>query len=162
MANGRIRVRGSGPLPRNGFTVDRSVFTHTSHHSRDGDIINNDSAQKILGHRRTMMPTMPSWAAALVELMGHYEECCAKMCINIVVESRSILHVSWAALWLRSDGDYYYLYHCPLSTLLPPCNLTHNKYDTDSGDSAAFGHIFWMSNVLLVFQTWRFCTVYML
>ena len=54
MANGRIRVRGSGPLPRNGFTVDRSVFTHTSHHSRDGDIINNDSAQKILGLRKVM------------------------------------------------------------------------------------------------------------
>ena len=51
VANGRIRVRGSGPLPRNVFTVDRSVYTHTSHHSRDGDIINNDSAAKILGFR---------------------------------------------------------------------------------------------------------------
>ena len=32
VANGRIRVRGSGPLPRNGFTVDRSVYCiHTPH-----------------------------------------------------------------------------------------------------------------------------------
>ena len=31
VANGRIRVRGSGPLPRNGFTVDRSVYTDTTH-----------------------------------------------------------------------------------------------------------------------------------
>ena len=72
VANGRIRVRGSGPLPRNGFTVDRSVYTHTQHHSRDGDIISNDSAAKILGLRKviaknsfcvknpgTLMPTMP-------------------------------------------------------------------------------------------------------
>ena len=54
VANGRIRVRGSGPLPRNGFTVDRSVYTHTSHHSRDGDIISNDSAAKILGLRKVI------------------------------------------------------------------------------------------------------------
>ena len=56
VANGRIRVRGSGPLPRNGFTVDRSVYTHTTPpQQRWGqDIINNDSAQKILGHRKVM------------------------------------------------------------------------------------------------------------
>ena len=53
VANGRIRVRGSGPLPRNGFTVDRSVYTHTTPpQQRWGqDIINNDSAQKIFGLR---------------------------------------------------------------------------------------------------------------
>ena len=54
VANGRIRVRGSGPLPRNGFTVDRSVYTHTQHHTREWDIINNDSAAKILGLRKVI------------------------------------------------------------------------------------------------------------
>ena len=55
VANGRIRVRGSGPLPRNGFTVDRSVYTHTQHHSRDGDIISNDSPAKILDLRKVIV-----------------------------------------------------------------------------------------------------------
>ena len=49
------------------------LHTPPQQHSRDGDILNNDSAAKILGHRKvkaknssmfknpgTMLPTMPS------------------------------------------------------------------------------------------------------
>ena len=116
--------------------------------SPKSDVMCEGEEQFRVKNPRTMMPTMPSWAAALVELMGHYEECCAKMCINIVVESRSILHVSWAALWLRSDGDYYYLYHCPLSTL---CHLaiSHTIYMTRTAEIQQLLAIFYECRMFL-------------